>query len=74
MRMNDKYYALPKVRTLRGRLRRKLKWLKRVYRLDGVEAFVKYFDNNDSNILKTWRYKGRIRDNNILPKELVRIR
>lgn len=74
MRMNDKYYALPKVRTLRGRLRRKLNWLKRVYRLDGVEAFVRYVDNNDSNILKKWRYKGRIRVNNIIPVELKRIR
>lgn len=72
--MNDKYYALPKVRTLRGRLRRKLIWMKRVYRLDGVQAFVIFFDNNDSNILKTWRYKGRIRVNNIIPVELKRIR
>lgn len=74
MRMNDKYYALPKVRTLRGRLRRKNIWLKRVYCLDGVEAFVRYFDKNDSNILKTWSYKGRIRVNNINPVELKRIR
>lgn len=73
MRMNEKYYALPKVRTLRGQLRRKGRRVNRDWHLDGCRASVKYIDNNNCNILKTQRYKGRIRVNYILPVDLVRI-
>lgn len=72
--MNDKYYALPKVRTLRGQLRREGIRMNRQCGLKGWTANIKYSDNNHSNILKTWRYKGRIRVNNIIPVELKRIR
>lgn len=74
MRMNEKYYALPKVRTLRGQLRREGRRVNLDWHLDGWRASVKCLDNNNGNILKTQRYKGRIRVYYIMPVELVRIR
>lgn len=59
--MNDVYYCQPKVRTLRGKLRRGSKRaLDEHLKSRGVRATIKLLDKNNGNILKTQRKKGRI--------------
>lgn len=64
----SEYNALPTIRNLRGRIRRMCNkqrrlWLlkKRNKKAIGGRVTIKFWDDKEGNILKTRRYKGKIR-------------
>ena len=68
----SEYNALPTIRNLRGRIRRMCNNQRRLWFLKNIEkkttkkvvgarVTIKYWDDKGGNILKTRRYKGKIR-------------
>lgn len=68
------YNNLPTVRNLRGRIRRmcnkqRCMWFmenKRTHKKVGARVTIKIYDDRGGNILKSRRYKGKIRNANKL--------